>query len=410
MRFIRDDKAATPLVDTIFKIGAMAKKRAGDKDANVYNAVVGSLYDENGKIFSYKSVFDVYNSIPNELKTRYASAFSGNSRFKKAIEEWIFQKESINLPHFSFATTGGTGALNVTISNLNNKGGTLIVPSIGWVSYEIMAEELGLKVAKYNMFKDGKFDLDNVKETIKNVLIKEGKTSIIINDPCHNPTGYCMSDEEWVKVIDICNELTEYGEIVIINDVAYIDYSKDFDSSRHYMKAFNNINEKVAVVITFSCSKTFTFYGMRVGAAEVITKDPVDNQNIFNAFEKSARATWSNVNNAAMICCSMLLNENNQDFKRELDAAAKLLNKRAEIFINEAKEVGLPTYPFVSGFFVTLDIQNQEILPKFYDALLANDIFTVKYKNGIRIALCSLPINKCVGLARRMKEIYDSVL
>ncbi len=30
---------------------------------------------------------------------------------------------------------------------------------------------------------------------------KQNRLVIVINDPCHNPTGYSLSEDEWKKVI-----------------------------------------------------------------------------------------------------------------------------------------------------------------------------------------------------------------
>ena len=40
---------------------------------------------------------------------------------------------------------------------------------------------------------------------------------------------------------------------------------------------------------------------------------------------------------------------------------------------------------------------------------MKEDIYTVKVNKGIRVAICSLSIAKCKGLAKRMKEILDEV-
>ena len=40
---------------------------------------------------------------------------------------------------------------------------------------------------------------------------------------------------------------------------------------------------------------------------------------------------------------------------------------------------------------------------------MKQDIYTVKVNTGIRVAICSLPLKKCEGLAKRMKEIYVQV-
>ena len=38
-----------------------------------------------------------------------------------------------------------------------------------------------------------------------------------------------------------------------------------------------------------------------------------------------------------------------------------------------------------------------------------NNIFTVQVDKGIRVAMCSLPVNKAKGLAQKMKTILDNM-
>ena len=77
-------------------------------------------------------------------------------------------------------------------------------------------------------------------------------------------------------------------------------------------------------------------------------------------------------------------------------------------FVKEAKEVGLKHYPYKEGFFVTLSMDN-ETRDKFHEALMENNIFTVKVNLGIRVAICSLSVEKTKGLAKKMKDILDTV-
>ena len=45
----------------------------------------------------------------------------------------------------------------------------------------------------------------------------------------------------------------------------------------------------------------------------------------------------------------------------------------------------------------------------FHEALMKEHIYTVKVNKGIRVAVCSLPVEKCYGLAKRMKDILDTL-
>ena len=48
-----------------------------------------------------------------------------------------------------------------------------------------------------------------MKEKCVNLKKAQGRVLFVINDPCHNPTGYTMNDSEWDLVIDMMNELSE---------------------------------------------------------------------------------------------------------------------------------------------------------------------------------------------------------
>ena len=95
-----------------------------------------------------------------------------------------------------------------------------------------MAAEFGLKLTSYNMFKGNAFDVEDFKSTLQRVMDEQGRVLVIINDPCHNPSGYTMSGVEWDQVIDFVNELGKQGPVVILNDIVITSYSI------HYTKLY----------------------------------------------------------------------------------------------------------------------------------------------------------------------------
>ena len=180
------------------------------------------------------------------------------------------------------------------------------------------------------------------------------------------------------------------------------------EKARAYMKNFENISENVMVVIAFSCSKTLTSYGMRCGAAVIAAKDAESVREAEIVFEKSARALWSNVNNGAMHNFVNLVKNHKDEFMAEKAEYIRLLRQRSDIFVKEAAECNLPLYPYKEGFFITLKVDNA-IREKYHEVLMENNIFTVQVNKGIRVAVCSLPVEKAKGLAKRMKDILDSL-
>lgn len=162
------------------------------------------------------------------------------------------------------------------------------------------------------------------------------------------------------------------------------------------------------MIVAFSISKTCTSYGLRCGAAVLCGKDPQQVREVEIVFEKAARATWSNIPNAAMDNFTWVTTENLENFLNEKQSYIDLLKQRSSIFLKEAKEANLPIYPYKEGFFVTLEIDN-DLKQKYHEALMKEHIYTVQVNKGIRVAVCSLPIEKCYGLAKKMKEILDSI-
>ena len=260
------------------------------------------------------------------------------------------------------------------------------------------------------MFDGDSFNLQSVKDTVNEVLKSQDRIVLIINDPCHNPTGYSMTEQEWEETVAFMNEVSKKVPFILIDDIAYIDYSNHLADSRKYMETWNTISENVMVVVAFSCSKTLTSYGLRCGAAVVLAQKQEAVREAEIIMEKKARATWSNIPNAAMANFVWLVTEDRENFLKEKQKYVDLMKERSSIFLKEAKEAGLETYPYKEGFFVTLRMKNNTERDAFHEALMKEHIYTVAVNHGIRVAVCSLPVKKVYGLAAKMKKVAQETL
>lgn len=410
MSFVKKNVNTTPIEDTVFAIVKKAKEaKAAIGAERVVDATIGSLYNEEGSIVAFDSVFTPYDNIKKEVKAAYAGSFVGNDSFRKQVYDWVVKPSGSTLAHTVIATPGGTGAVAITLQEILDEGETVILPEIAWGSYKLMATMDNLNVKTYSLFKEDHFNLTSFKETCLEVMKTQKKLLMIINDPCHNPTGYSLSMSEWEEVVAFLNECGKEVPVVLLNDIAYIDYSYDLEHCHDYIKTFDAFNDNVMVVIAFSCSKSLTSYGLRCGAAILLAKQPEAVRGVEIVFEKSARATWSNVSNSAMDNFTIVTTDNYDAYAKEKAMYVDLLKQRSTIFTTEADACGLAYYPYKEGFFVTVKIEDNTLRDKFHDALMAQHIYTVKVNKGIRVAVCSLSVDKCKGLANRMKEILDTI-
>lgn len=410
MNFYHDSANPEKLKDTVFRLAEMAKEAQKQYGAeSVVNATIGSLCDEEGKLVVLKSVYSVYDAVPASIKAGYAPAILGNPEYREAVREWILEGRLSDLNCRTAATAGGTGAVSGALDICLEKGQTVLIPRTCWASYRIMANYLGLHAQDYPLFREGRFDLKDLEKIAKRIMEQQGKLVLILNDPCQNPTGFSLSAEEWESTVSLLNRLSEKGPVVLVNDIAYIDYAKDPEKARDYFSSFENISDRVCVIVAFSCSKTMTAYGMRTGAALILAKKSEDSQNILNLYERYGRTTWSNINHGFMTAFTQVVREHRREFLQEKAACVKMLAERSSLFVNEAQSCGLPIYPYRDGFFCTVAMEDDEKLAAYHDALIQSRIFTVKVNKGIRVALCSVPLARVKGLAGKMKEILDTV-
>ena len=285
-------------------------------------------------------------------------------------------------------------------------GQTVILPEIAWGSYNLMAQMNNLSVKTYALFEEDHFNLTSFKETCEKVMKEQDKLVIVINDPCHNPTGYSLSSQEWKDVIAFLNECSKTHKVVLLNDIAYIDFAYGQKLAKEYFSVFDDISENMAVIVAFSLSKSMTSYGLRCGAAIVMAQTEDIIQELKIVFEKDARATWSNINNGAMAAFVDVMDHHLKEYDQERLQYVALLKERSDLFVKEANEVGLKHYPYKEGFFVTLSMDNTT-RDAYHEALMENHIYTVKVNKGV--AVCSLSLDKIKGLAKKMKDILDTI-
>ena len=398
---IKEDKS------NIITLGAIAKEEK-KKDPSVINATIGMYYSEDGKLVTYESVNKALEALTDDEKYAYAST-PGSASYHEALKRWIFREYYDEFMEKTFvscmATPGGSGAISNTFSNYLNEGDEALLPSFMWGNYKQFAYENHASYRTYNLFKDGHLDLDDIKKNIYELKEKQGRVLLVINDPCQNPTGYTMTDSEWVSLVDLINEASADGTpFILLHDMAYIDYDyRGFKSTRNNLRLYEKLNKNVLVILAFSGSKTLALYGIRIGAQVAISTNEENVIDFARANKFSSRAKWSNTTNlgANLISKVILDNEMRKAFEAELEEARNILVKRAETFIEAAKEVGLKTLPFNCGFFITIPCENPD---EVYKKLVEKKIHIIPMGNVLRVTISAITIEDCKKLPKIIKE------
>jgi len=388
-----------------FKIAHDAKMAKKENDG-VVDATVGAFFDDDGRFHTFKTIIESIQRIEDRRQYAYPP-IDGGDAFRKSLTSWVFQSHEQDINerfHVDLiATPGACGALHNAFLNYMEKEDTLIMPDIYWTNYRAILANIDRTYRTYPMFAGNHFNLAGLKKAIDREIEAHDRIILLFNDPAHNPTGYSMQKSEWREIYRHASDLIDRGKhVTIVYDLAYMDYAGDsFAESREIFESIKDVHENLVLLFAFSGSKSFSLYGQRLGALIALSKnrDEIDDFSRVSRFV--ARSTWScpPATGVRLIEDLPLIRDS---FVSELVQTRNVLEMRARTFTLEAAEVGLDHYPYQSGFFVTLIVDDPA---DSYQKLSEHGIYGIPVERGLRLSLSSLGLAEIKGLAQRIKQI-----
>lgn len=377
-----------PSDDPIFALNKEATERKARGEA-IVNATVGALLDDDGRLAILPTAARAVREVPSEEWAPYAP-IAGATDFLKAVADDLFMGEpEMRAAAVSAATPGGTGALRHAIANYLEPGHSLLTASYYWGPYQTLCDEADRKLATFSMFDaEGKLDAAALDGALARQIAEQKRALLFLNDPCHNPTGYSMRADEWRSVVDRLLAHASSAPITLLVDTAYFAYAANRDP-RAFLKELRPLLGKVGLAFAWSASKTFTHYGLRVGAIVSCVPDDKERAVTDAAFSYSCRGTWSNCSRGGMRAVTRLLTDpamsNSANGERaELTA---LLSARVEAWNRAAKERKLAYPRYEGGFFVTVFADDAH---ERAARMKEKGVFVVPGKGALRVALCSV--------------------
>lgn len=395
--------AGRKLKDAIFDANQACNEAIKIHGADsVTNATIGVILDDDGKLATIPTVEKTFRAMNFADLVSYAP-ISGLPAYLDAAIDLTFADCKPDAKFAAVATAGGTGAIHHAIANYAERGDAVLTSDWCWGTYNVICTETGKRLETFQLFDaDLNFNVDDFAVKVDALLKKQNSLLVIINTPAHNPTGYALSGDEWDKVLAVLKAQTSAGKnISLLVDIAYIDFAGEKNSTRAFMRKFSNLPENLFVMIAFSMSKSFTFYGQRTGALIGVSGDEKVIDEFKNVGKFSSRAAWSNVNRGAQELMIKLTADKNlmPVYEAERENLYKMVQHRAEIFVTEAKDCGLRVVPYKGGFFIAIPAENPaQVCEKLHDDL----IFAVPLKLGIRVAACSTSAEKMHGVAEKI--------
>ncbi len=378
-----------------------------EKGNKVINASTGVFLDEAYKLGHVALISD---SLTNHINDRLSySGVYGDLGYLDSVMHFIFKDKEKDISEFYYpfigATLGGTGALSIAFNLFQDEGGNLLLPDIMWTNYLLIAKKAKLSVLKYSMFnEEGTFNLESVRKTIQESKKSHNRVLLVINDPCHNPTGYCISEEEYNKLFEILDEEGKDCELSVLFDIAYSSFYYIPGTKWVLLDKLLEKKHEFLPLIAFSCSKVFGLYGLRVGALIALAEDETQKQEIKRAFGAQARGTYSVPNSAAQYCVSQVLSDEKkvEELEKQIFENTLELSRRSKVLNESLEKNKIDHYPYRCGFFVTLKIEEAE---RVASEMKKEHMYVVPItEHSIRLAISGMTEAEIVELVDELKR------
>lgn len=255
-------------------LGLMTAYRA-DPRTEKFDLGVGVYKDDSGLTPVMSAVARAEAIILKQQTTKVYEGPRGNLEFCAAIERFVFGDASHLIEEgrlVSMATPGGCGALYLGVGLMKRLGvKTVWLSRPTWPNHSSLVRNSGLDLAEYDYAdsETGRIDFESLMASLANTQRGDG---IIIQGPCHNPTGIDLSLQQWT---DLAILTVERGIIPML-DIAYHGFAGGLESDMKGARLFLRIAEDS--MVSYSCSKNFGLYRERTGCflGQAYTKRAAD--------------------------------------------------------------------------------------------------------------------------------------
>ena len=389
--------------DPIFRLNSEARARAADGES-ILDATMGALMDDEGQIAVMPSVAEAIARVPTGKAAGY-SPISGSPPFLDAVRRDLLGNSDLLPKSVAVTTPGGSGAIYQAIKNFVEPGHQALTTDYYWGPYPVIAQHLERDVSTFGMFSpDLSFDLEAMKRGIRQHIDTQGRLLLILNFPCHNPTGYSLDLGEWMSIAEVVRAAGEEAPVAVLLDLAYHRFGGE--SADLWIDAVPTMLETTTVLLAWTASKSFCQYGARIGSLVALHPDQEERNKLANALGFTCRATWSNSNHLGQLAVTDLLVDPELSKRADTDRAGlvELLRTRVEAFNSAASTAGLHVPRYDGGFFVVVFTPDGE---KTAAVMRDMGVYVIPLKGAVRVALCATPEAEIPRLVEALRAGID---
>jgi aromatic-amino-acid transaminase len=394
-------------------MGEYLRQQYGD-DAIV--SAVGEVVDDQG-VRAYLPTFveeaaRIYREQPDQA-IAYAD-IGGRAGYLEASTRYILPGEFATGLVARVAVAGLASAIYTALQVLAKRA-DVFVPEPHWPHYPGMIEDLEGRYHGFPLLDPRQsFNAEALAAGLQ-ALPAQGTVAIILNTPCHNPTGYSLTRLDWQHVKDVVWHQADAGKhICLVIDTAYIDYywAQPQSIQQDIIMPLMPLHERVTLAIGWTISKTFLAYGQRLGTLLVIASTPAQATDLQDRISLATMATYSQCSTVPQLVIENLHADplKLRQIQAERERIRALLARRNAAFEAAISQTGLVSLPGDGGFFRTVELPAGVSAVEVVRRLAEKGVAMVASgEQRLRIAICSVPEAHMLPMCERIGTVVEGM-
>ena len=398
-----------------FPKGIIAQSAEAKKLGKTANGTIGTTVVE-GKPIMLPSIKKYVPDLTSSELVGYAPT-AGNPDLRAMWKESIIRKNPLlkdkkfSLP---VVVPGLTAGISYLADLFLDETKPLVAADPSWDNYVLIAEaRRNAKFVQFKMFKDGKFNIEGLKETMQKQA-ESGSVRILLNFP-QNPSGYSPTSGEAKQLVSIVKEIAEKdAKVMVWCDDAYFGLNYEDNIEKQSLFAYLcDLHENVLAAKIDGPTKEDFAWGFRTGFITFGCKGLSDAQ--YEALVKKLMAAIrSSVSCAATPSQSLILKaasdgkleEEKAEFRKILERRYKLVRD----FVSTHESKFIKPLPFNSGYFMSFDTMSIDAEKLRQKLLNDRGIGTISIDvKTLRVAFSSLDEEKINIVYQAIYDIADEL-
>ena len=264
---------------------------------------VGVYRDETGGTPVFRTVREAERRLHEEQATKSYLGLAGDTAFNALMIGLVFGEEANRERLRAAQTPGGTGALRMLadLIRLARPDATVWVPDPTWPNHLPILRAAGLKSASFPYYNAAEsVTFEAAIEALKGA---DAGDVVLLHGCCHNPTGADLTLAQWAS---LCDFMVERGLMPFI-DMAYQGFGQGLEEDAAGLRLL--ASKVPEMLVAASCSKNFSVYRDRAGAAILLGRDGPQADTAFSQLLGVGRGIWSMPPDHAAACVRIVLED-----------------------------------------------------------------------------------------------------